>query len=133
MEEKELNHLAHRLQDLTPVLVEDLYNSYQTVPVLLQRYDNNALRSMAEQGVVSFRDIVIGALEFNAPGVVSHELSWLDRLLHARQIDSNQVHIFLKTFQQRLRSDLTPAENGPLLELLDSAEQYFDEKMKAAK
>jgi hypothetical protein len=131
MDENSLNQLARRLNELTPALINDLYTSFQVEPVLLQRYDSSNLRSMAEQGVVSFRDIVIGALQFDAPSVVSNELNWLDRLLHSRQLESDRVQIFLDIFRKRVLGELGSEESAPVLNLLDTTQKHLDEKRKS--
>ncbi len=130
MDDKQLQSLKQKLYSLTPTLTNDLLESFQVEPQLLATYDQVALRGMAEQGVVSFRDIVLGALEFNAPGLVTHELSWLDRMLHSRKIESDRVHIFLDIFRNRLKSDLAKEESAPLLEILDAAQLRLDAKKK---
>jgi hypothetical protein len=131
MDEKPQEHLARRLNEITPAMVNDLYTSYLNDPQLLEKYGNHSLRSMAEQSMVSFRDIMLGALEFNAPSLVTHELSWLDRLLESRHLDHGRIHLFLEIFRQRVRSDLAPEEYTPVIKLLDASEKYLDEKLKA--
>lgn len=85
----------------------------------------SSLRLVAEQGVVSFRDVLLGALQFNLPGVITRELNWLDRLLEARQINREKVPIFLDIFTSRIRADLSAEEAAPLLKIIESAQARF--------
>ena len=103
--------------------MDDLLASFQTDPTLVARYGNQ-LRGMAEQGIVSFRDILLGALQFDAPSILDHELDWLDRLLQARQVEGNKVGLFLTTFAHRLETDLPPQDNAPLLALIHQAQSH---------
>ncbi len=127
MEQVQVEHLTHQLYAITPVLIDDLLTSFQAEPQLTARYNSSSLRLMAEQGVVSFRDVMLGALEFDAPGLLSHELNWLDRLLQARHLDGDQVHTFLQIFDRRIRSDLTSEESAPLLVLLRAVKSRLNE------
>ncbi len=121
MNSQELSHLSERMKALTPVLVDDVLVSFQSDPVLVARYGDN-LRSVAEQGVITFREIVLGALEFDAPSIVTRQLDWLDRLLQARQIESTKVSFFLALFRRRINTDLSQAESVPLLALIEKVQ-----------
>lgn len=130
MDKKAQDHLRQRLNELTPALVSDLYTAYLNDPALLERYGSYSLRGMAEQNMASFRDIALGALEFNAPNLLTHELSWLQRLFEYRHIDRSRIHIFLEIFRQRIQADLTPEEYRPLIKLLDVSERDLNEKLQ---
>lgn len=125
MDDKQYQHLSNRLHTLTPAMVEDMVAMWQTDPAMITRY-GSTLRSMAEQGVISFRDVVLGALQFGVPGIVSHELNWLDRLLQARHIPTDKISTFLQIFRQRLNTDLTDEERAPLLKLLDAVQAQLN-------
>lgn len=121
MEPSQISRLHDRLYELTPALVDDVLASFQTDARLVERY-GLSLRSVAEQGVASFRDVMLGALEFEMPRVVTTELKWLDRLLQARQLDSARISLFLQIFNRRIQTDLTPQETAPLLRITAEVE-----------
>ncbi len=123
----QLNHLTNRLHQLTPLLVEDLLTSFQAEPALVKRY-GPTLRTMAEQGVVSFRNVLLGALQYDVPNILNRELNWLENLLKSRQIDSHRIPVFLQIFRHRLQTELSSAESQPVLALLDQLNSIPAEK-----
>ena len=94
-------------------------DSFQIEPSINERYKEDELHIIAEQGVTSFVNIFIGALQFDVPQLVSRELSWLGPFLEARNVQGNRVKIFLQLIKNRIESDFSPEEAKPLLEFIE--------------
>jgi hypothetical protein len=122
MEENEYNRLSKLLHDLTPAMIDDLHLSITNEPSIVRRYKPEEMRTFAEEGVVNFRDLLLGALKVNLPSIVNKQLDWLDKMLKARNIETDRVHIFLDLLRNRLNKDTKPEENAPLMQLLDQIE-----------
>jgi hypothetical protein len=114
------------LQKMRPALTDDLTQSLANEPQIAERYKGE-VRPLAEQGVASFCDVLLGALKYDVPGLVSHELGWLDKLLKARQINGERVDIFLQIFRQRVISDMPPDQQAVIMRVLDAAEARLKE------
>ncbi len=110
------------MHELTPKLVNDLQVSMQNEPEVAKRYKVEEMQAMAEEGVISFRDVLLAGLQIDAPSIVANRLDWLDQLLKSRHITADRVHIFLHLVRRRVQSDTNVKETAPILELLDDIE-----------
>lgn len=128
MNTEQLSKLEEQLVSLTPAIIEDLLASYRNDSAITSRYDTLFLRPMAEQAVISFRNVLVGAYQHASPGLVGYELVWLTRIFEARQISANRVHIFLHIFKERLRLALPQEESEPIIKFLKRVEEDYNER-----
>jgi hypothetical protein len=124
--DEQFQAVSESLQRMRPALMHDLAQSLANEPQIVERYKGD-LRPLAEQGVTSFCDVLLGALKYDVPGLVSHELGWLDKLLKARQITAERVDVFLEIFRRRVKSDMPPDQQAVVMRVLDAAEARLKE------
>lgn len=124
MEQKDYAEVRARLHAITPVLIDQTVELFKSDALLQARYGKN-LREVAQQGVVSLRDVLLGALQFDHPRILAGELRWLERLLEARQIDIQTMRTNLALFRATLFKELSPEHSRPVLALFDQATEQF--------
>jgi hypothetical protein len=122
LQQQQFEQLKKIIYDLTPPLVHDLHVSMQNEPEVAKRYKVDEMQAMAEEGVISFRDVLLAGLQIDAPSIVASRLDWLDHLLKSRHITADRVHIFLNLVRKRLQIDTNVKETAPILDLLDNIE-----------
>jgi len=120
MKQAKLDEITAKLHKMTPSLVNDALTVFQQDPYLVARY-GKGLREVAQQGVSSLRDVLLGALQFDHPQLLGSELKWLERLLEARQINPQTLQTHLHHFRARLDQDLPPEDAKVLLIVFDQA------------
>jgi hypothetical protein len=121
LEKTQIEKYKDWLHSKTRVLTDELLESFKKEPSIIAQYNEAELRPMAEQGVVAFRDILLGALEFNAPYIVTKEMKWLDTLLKSRGVEGERVQIFYDLLTTQLTNAFSPDEAKPLLQFLEEA------------
>jgi hypothetical protein len=112
------------LHATTRIMTDELLASFKKEPSIMGQYSEAELRPMAEQGVIAFRDILLGALEFDAPFIVSKEMGWLDALLKSRNVDGERVQIFYDLLYNRIRADIAPEDAQPFLNFLEETKKF---------
>ncbi len=127
MDEQAFEALRLRMMMLTPVFTNDFLELLKRDPELTQRY-GTGLFEVASQGTVAFRDVLLGAVQFQHPGFLTSEMQWLDKLLEARQINSEAIPNFISVFRTRIEQDLPTEQAAPLLTTLSEAMQRFHNK-----
>ena len=125
MDTQAFEALRLRMLMLTPVFTNDFLELMKRDPELTQRY-GTGLFEVASQGTVAFRDILLGAVQFQHPGLLTTEMHWLDKLLEARQINSKAIPNFISVFRARIEQDLPSEQAAPLLTTLSEAMQRFN-------
>ena len=105
MDEAQVSQISTMLVEITPDLIEDLYQSMLNEPSIYKRYTPVEIRSFSIEGVNSFRDVLISSLQVGLPFLVNSELGWLQKLLAARKIEGDRVHIFLELIRNRIKTN----------------------------
>ncbi|NWJ44354.1 MAG: hypothetical protein HXX08_00600 [Chloroflexi bacterium] len=115
MDEAQVKQICTMLIEITPDLIEDLYQSMLNEPSIYKRYKPVELHSFSIEGVNSFRDVLISSLQVGLPFLVNSELGWLQKLLAARKIEGDRVHIFLELIRNRLKTNQYEVETANAL------------------
>lgn len=119
--------LRLKLETLTPNLTSEVLATMESNPKLKERFGAR-LFEVANQATVAFRDILLGATEFDHPQILSTEMNWLDKLLESRQLDHATTEQFLLIFRRRLEADLPTDQAAPLVKTMDEAMQQLKNK-----
>ncbi len=120
MERKEYEAVRAKLNQMTPSLVNEVVALYQQDPLLVERF-GNGLTELAQQGVTSLRDVLLGALKFDRPQLLGSQLKWLEQLLASRQISPVTIQNFLEHFRTHLSRDLPSDAVAEVLRVFDQA------------
>lgn len=120
MEQKDYNEVSAKLHAMTSSLVDDGVALFEKDPELVARY-GNGVRELAQQGVTTLRDVLLGALQFNHPQLLGGELRWLEKLLEARHVKPQTLRNHLHHFRERLIQDLPPEHSTQVLVVFDQA------------
>jgi len=132
MDKQAFEALRLRMMMLTPVFTNDILELMKHDPELTQRY-GAGLFEVANQGAVTFRDVLLGAVQFQHPGLLTSEMRWLDKLLEARQVNSKAIPNFISVFRARVERDLPYEQAAPVLTTLSDAMRRFQKKDNYAK
>lgn len=105
---------------MTPSLVHETVILYQQDPELVKLF-GSGLYELAQQGIISLREVLLGALQFEHPRLLGTELRWLQRLLEAREVNSETLYKSLAHIRERLAQDLPAHYSAKVVETFDRA------------
>ena len=117
--------LTDTFRVLTPRMIDATLSQLRDDAALTARYSAGELREIAQQGVTSFRDVLLGALQFDHPRILGSELDWISRLMEGRGIDQATLRTFFGTMRDVMRDGLEPADFSAVDDVLSHAIAYI--------
>ncbi len=120
MEKEKYEQVKVTLEHITPDLVMEVSELFENDPDLVRRY-GPGLHRLAEQEVIRFRTLLLGALQFDSPGILSHELKWLEPVVTIRNYNLETVRQHILHFRSRLNSALAAEYLDEVLKVFDDA------------
>jgi hypothetical protein len=121
LDQKIYEEISIKLNQMTPSLINEGMVYFRESPALVERFDENSLREIVQQGVTTLRDVLLGAIQFDRPQLLGGELQWLERLLEARQVDVQTLRDHLSRIRERISNELTPEQAAFVLPVFDQA------------
>lgn len=121
--------ISRHLLGLTPEIVKDVEAWMQTDPQMVANHGQR-LHHIAEQAVTAFREVLLGAFQYELPTILVNEINWLDRLLAARSIPPENIGTFLNIFRERAVTSLPTAEAQLLEQFFAKATALLAKKIK---
>ena len=125
MDKQQFETLRLSLDALTPTITREVLEEMKHDPELANHFGGN-LYEIAAQGTLAFRDVLLGAVEFEHPVLLTNEMNWLEKLLTARKLDPRNIDKFVKVFRSRISSDLSVEQSKPVLDTINQAMQRYE-------
>jgi hypothetical protein len=120
MEREQYDRVKAKIEEITPSLVNGAIEVFEKDPELVARFGSN-LREVAEQGIVTLINVLLGSLQLGYPQLLEGEIKWLEHLLQSRQINLQTMYKNLECFRNNLSVNLPPEYSAEVLRLYDAA------------
>jgi hypothetical protein len=129
MEQKRYEAVVAKLNEMTPSLVQEVSQIFQSDPDLVERYGNK-LPDLAKQEVIRLRELLAGSILLDYPTALGRQLQWLVPVALNRNYSLQTVQKHLQLWRSHLCTDL-PSEYGPaVLKIFDQAVQQMQETIE---
>jgi hypothetical protein len=120
MEREQYNLVKTKIEEMTPSLVEGAVEVFETDPELVARFGSN-IREVAQQGIVTLINVLLGSLQLDYPQLLEGEIKWVEHLLQSRQINPQTMYNNLARFRTNLSIGLPTEYSAEVLKLYDEA------------
>src|SRR6476620_3967332 len=98
MEQKRYEAVRARLNEITPLLIQDALQIFQSDPDLVERYTDR-LPALVEQEVIRLRELLLGAVLLDYPAALGRQLQWLVPVAASRNYNLQTVQKHLQLWR----------------------------------